>query len=310
MVHILKMKKTQENLSKLKDNESIIKKKFNIGEFFFEIQMPVNMSLPENMKLFEQNKKNSDYVYEIKVCDELSSLMKNYSDIHSIMKVIERERMHIWITDIGECRLLYIPGSQSPYAMIWEETNNITKINVAKNILPMMIYDTFFVSLLNLEKRMIERKALILHCAYICYNQKAVLFSAPSGVGKSTQADLWGKYRETKTINGDKALLLRENGIWYAYGWPVCGSSEICFNEKYPIGSIVMLYQAAQDDIKKLEGLAAVRQLFAQVTVNMWSSQYISKVMDQLENLISEVPIYSLGCTMTENAVTCLEKVL
>ncbi|WP_370839368.1 hypothetical protein [Intestinibacter bartlettii] len=33
---------------------------------------------------------------------------------------------------------------------------------------------------------------------------KGILFSAPSGTGKSTQADLWEKYENAEIINGDR----------------------------------------------------------------------------------------------------------
>ena len=150
----------------------------------------------------------------------------------------------------------------------------------------------------------------ILHSAYMCYEDTAVLFSAPSETGKSTQAGLWEKYRGTWTVNGDRSLLIREEDGWYANGWPVCGSSEICNNKSYPVRAIVMLSQAKENRISRLKGLEALRKVMEQITINAWNSEFQIQAMDELEILLKEVPVYHLECDISEDAVRCLEDVL
>ena len=157
---------------------------------------------------------------------------------------------------------------------------------------------------------MIDTEAMIFHSAYMNYQNSAVLFSAPSETGKSTQANLWEKYRGTYTVNGDRSLLIREKDGWYAYGWPICGTSEICRNEVYPVRAIVMLKQAKENKAYPLKGFQAMREVMEQITVNSWDTEFQIKVMDQLEILLSEVPVYRLECDMSENAVKCLEELI
>lgn len=67
---------------------------------------------------------------------------------------------------------------------------------------------------------MMRRDALVLHCAYMQREGKAILFSAPGGTGKTTQATLWEKHRGTRVVNGDKALIRRVDGyaaVRYTY---------------------------------------------------------------------------------------------
>ena len=151
---------------------------------------------------------------------------------------------------------------------------------------------------------------MVLHCAYIEYNGEAILFSAPSETGKTTQGNLWEKYRGARTVNGDRGLLQKINGKWFVRGWPVCGSSEVCHNEQMPIRCIVMLSQAPVDSVERLHPAKAFAQIYSQITVNRWNRGANLRTMELIEELISDVPVYHLACTMNETAVKTLEEAI
>ena len=111
-------------------------------------------------------------------------------------------------------------------------------------------------------------------------------------------------------MNGDRSLLVRKEDGWYAYGWPVCGSSEICHNESYPIRAIVMLKQAKENKAYPLTGFSAVREVMEQITINAWDREFQITVMDKMDQLLREVPVYRLECDVSEEAVSCLEKLI
>lgn len=50
--------------------------------------------------------------------------------------------------------------------------------------------------------------------------------------------------------------------------------------------------------------------LFSQITVNRWNRESAARTLDLTEELIGQVPVLHLDCTISENAVDCLEKVL
>lgn len=54
---------------------------------------------------------------------------------------------------------------------------------------------------------MLAKDAMVLHCSVLKVKSGVILFSGPSGIGKSTQAGLWTKYRKARVINGDRTLL-------------------------------------------------------------------------------------------------------
>lgn len=249
-------------------------------------------------------------VYTLEYADHMTDIMAEVTGKQVGNGIIVRENLRVFQTEAGECRCIYFFGADMPYAVSMQKGGADYHVWVDKGVEEMLAYDTVFIAMLSLEKHMIQNGAMILHSAYMCYKDSAVLFSAPSEVGKSTQASLWEKYRGTRTINGDRSLLIRGENGWYAYGWPVCGSSEVCNNEAYPIRAIVMLKQAKINRAYPIKGFQAVREIMEQITINSWDGAFQMRVMDNLEQLIQEVPIYRLECDISEQAVECLEQLL
>ena len=143
------------------------------------------------------------------------------------------------------------------------------RVLLARDRIQGLHIDPVFTSLLALERRLIARDSLILHCAYMVYQGEDILFSAPSETGKTTQANLWEKYRGSRTVNGDRALLGKRKGRWTAQGWPVCGTSEVCHNEEFPIRAVVMLSQAKENQAQQLPPGRSFPLLYSQITVNL-----------------------------------------
>ena len=196
-----------------------------------------------------------------------------------------------------------------PYAFYRETAQNRAEVFVGRWYLAEVEkYEVVFLSLLALERRLAEQPCLILHCAYTEYQGKAMLFSAPSGTGKTTQAGLWEQYRESRTVNGDKALLEYDGTAWTANGWPVCGTSGVCENKKLPVGCIVMLSQAKTNQAWRLRPAEAFTSLYGQITMNRWDREGLVHSLDLLEQLAGKVPVYHLACDISEDAVKTLEQ--
>lgn len=287
-----------------------MKKQYQFGHTIIEIHIPAEMKIPANMSLFEVQADRVDKIYYLEFADKLFQVEQRFREENSDIKDYMRKNMRILVTKEKECRIIRFEGTMRPYGISVEENQEVTRVWVDFEVEHMMQYDTVFSSVLGLEKVVLRKNALILHSAYICRDGEAVLFSAPSETGKSTQANLWEQYRGTRTINGDRSLLVKESDGWYAYGWAICGSSEICHNEAYPIHAIVMLHQAKENTVQRLSVLEALKKLMSQITINMWNSDFQMKALDLIQELITEIPVYELGCNISEDAVVCLEQVL
>lgn len=287
---------------------------YKIGKVYIEICKPENMKTPKNLELFRVEEslyaEKVQMTYSIEYVEDIERLEQDFERRKVAGKSAVRNNLLVYQVAEGECRVIRATGIKSAYAVTLTMPNGWCNVWVDQAYDSWMELDVVFVSLLALEKQMVDTGALILHSAYMCYEEMAVLFSAPSETGKSTQARLWEQYRGTSTINGDKSLLIRENDGWKAYGWPICGTSGICYNESYPIRAIVMLKQAKKNQAYPLKGLQAVREIMEQITINAWDSTFQMKVMDLLECLVQEIPVYRLECDISEEAVKCLENVI
>lgn len=161
-----------------------------------------------------------------------------------------------------------------------------------------------------IERLLIHGQRLVLHASFIEWQGKAIAFTANSGVGKSTQADLWEKYADAETINGDRMAFGLRNGVMTGFGLPVAGSSGIFTNKAVPIRAIVLLGRAPQSSISRAASSGAIRDLLQQVTVNRWDQRFMTSVFHILSQLLGLVPAYRLLATPDEDAVNCLKLAL
>lgn len=275
---------------------------FCIGDFRFSITYPETVSPPEHFMIFQTDAQESEYDYTLSVVDELPQPEGKL--------IAQREDILVCGENGLESRLLGIKGWDGHYACYRETSERSAEILFAADCISKLRIDPAFTSLLALERRLVKKDALILHCAYTSYRGEAILFSAPSETGKTTQANLWGKYRSSQTINGDKSLLQCVDGRWTAQGWPVCGTSEVCHNIATPIRAIVMLSQGKTDVVSRLSPIQAYSQLYSQVTVNGWNRDSVDHTLNLIGALIGQIPVYHLSCTISEHAVACLEQAL
>ncbi len=163
---------------------------------------------------------------------------------------------------------------------------------------------------LNIEHIMAENGSFILHASYIKYNNEAILFTAPSGTGKSTQAQLWCDHCGAELINGDRAAIVPKDGTFWAYGVPYAGSSGVCKNEAYPIKTIVYLSQAPENTVTRLNGILAFRKVWEGCTADVWNKEDMEASIKTVSDLIASVPVFHLSCLPDESAVKALENEL
>ncbi len=163
---------------------------------------------------------------------------------------------------------------------------------------------------LEIERLVTEAGGFVFHCAYIAVGDRAVLFTAPSGVGKSTQAELWRTLRGAEIVNGDRAVVRIDGNRVLACGIPFSGSSTYCRNRELEVAAIVYLGQAPVTSIRRLRGYAAFTRIWEGCSVHTWEPEQMKAVSALVAAAAGSVPVYHMPCTPDESAVEALEKML
>lgn len=184
------------------------------------------------------------------------------------------------------------------------------RITLTKELVPGIVSARLVLNALDVEHLVASEGGTILHASFMEYEGRAILFTAPSETGKSTQAELWKKHRGAEIVNGDRAALIREGERICAAGLPFSGSSRYCGNRTLPLMAVVYLKQAPKTTIRKLRGAEAFRRVWEGCCVNTWHRGDMEAASALVESLLGQVSIYELACTPDETAVEVLEREL
>lgn len=160
------------------------------------------------------------------------------------------------------------------------------------------------------RNRLLFHKGLVLHASAVQYEGKGILFSAPSETGKTTQARLWCEKMGAELINNDRpAVKVIENKA-YVYGTPWSGLPSECNNNYSSLNAIVMLEQASENSIYKLNTSEAISRLMPRCFWPYYDSGLMDIAISNLERLLKNVPIYLLKCMPDMGAVELVYKTI
>lgn len=207
-----------------------------------------------------------------------------------------------------EMRFHYFLGFEEP-CMLYEETETAGKTVYLNKKYESALLNTGNYKIFNalaLEKVLIAHESIILHASYVNYKGKAILFTAPSGTGKSTQAALWEKYKDAEVVNGDRVIIRKGKEGYEAWGIPVCGSSDICLNRTLPIAAIVYLQQGLNNHMQIMGFAERVKRLISETTISFFDHDFVERALEILQSIGAQIPCYYYSCTKDENAVVKL----
>ena len=152
--------------------------------------------------------------------------------------------------------------------------------------------------------KLLQYSGMVLHASAVMVDGRAYLFSADSGVGKSTHTSLWQQMLgEDKAviINDDKPALRRIDGQWLAYGTPWCGKDGLNRNLSAPVGGICFLERGSENTITSYPADDLLFRVLRQ-TIIVQQSSYINHLLTLIDSLTNQVPIWQLHCTPTVEA--------
>ena len=157
---------------------------------------------------------------------------------------------------------------------------------------------------------LVTRRTLLMHSSLIDYQGNGIMFLGPSGIGKTTQAELWNQFTGADILNGDRVFVRENPDGFYGYGSPWHGSSPYCMNAKVKLKALVTLEQASENSIRKLSGFDVLQRIMDQVFLPHWYPEGMTPCLDTLNDLLAQIPVYHLACRPDEDAVQLLKNEL
>ncbi|NLT15818.1 MAG: hypothetical protein GXY05_15950 [Clostridiales bacterium] len=168
------------------------------------------------------------------------------------------------------------------------------KIYANKTPLPPYLETNYLISAFS--SRLSYFGGFVMHGSVVEHNGLGVVFTASSGVGKTTHAELWAKHFADPIINGDRAVLRVIGEEVFVYGSPWSGSSVYVVNSKAPLAAIIVLEQADVNQIRKLNILESLQYFATHCYLPVWSGELTALCMKTLDEVLKRTPVYLLQC--------------
>lgn len=142
----------------------------------------------------------------------------------------------------------------------------------------------------------------LMHGSAVAAGDRAWIFTAPSGVGKTTHTKLWlDNIPGSFVVNGDKPLIRHTDVGFWVSGTPWAGKEGWNRNTSVPLGGIVFLSRGEQNRIEKVPAAVIFPLLFSQ-TYRPAQTDAQKQTLELLKALCGEVPFYKLACNMQPDA--------
>lgn len=151
---------------------------------------------------------------------------------------------------------------------------------------------------------MLRRDVIMFHSSGLSFDGQGLLFTAPSGTGKSTHTRLWqAKFGDrVKMINDDKPAV-GCGETFMTYGTPFSGKDHINNNISAPLKAIVLIDRAPENSVSVLNGVAKTHAIAEEILRPFNNPKLMIQTLELVDKVANNVPCYKLSCTPTEEAV-------
>ena len=263
------------------------------------VNMPYKIKIKEESKEFIVDEIKEDIVVDFIAIDK---------PIFDEDKILYNGIIRVQKTGYGIVYSIRLEPGAEPHEWFIPIKENHYEVRYLKEKESYIEYSRNLLEIINIEQILNNFSAFILHSSFIEWKDKGILFSAPSGTGKSTQADLWDKYEDVEIINGDKAGIRKMDGRWTAYGLPFAGTSGIYKNKKAEISHIIVLRQGKENKLTKLSPREAFIKLYSETIVHTWDKEFQENIVNMITDVVQSVPIYQYECLPDKSAVDFLKE--
>ncbi len=153
------------------------------------------------------------------------------------------------------------------------------------------------------RNRIISHNGLVVHASAILHNNECIMFSAPSGTGKSTQARLWEEHMGAVVINDDHPAVKLIDNKPVVFGTPWAGSDRKYQNINAPLRAVFILEQSNEIMLRKLDFNDIINCFLPRCFLPYYDEKLMVTAMQLFESMFLQIPVYLLKCTPDKESV-------
>lgn len=145
-------------------------------------------------------------------------------------------------------------------------------------------------------REIIPHGRFFLHASAVVLDGEAYLFSAPSGMGKSTHTALWlRQFKGSYILNDDKPVIFPENEGVTVWGTPFAGKTDLQVNLGVPLRAVCFLKQGNENSITRIDSERAIA-LTLNNTYRPKNSDNMKLLLDMIEKVVERADIFEMSC--------------
>ena len=155
-----------------------------------------------------------------------------------------------------------------------------------------------------IAKRLPTYDAFVFHGVALEYEGQALLFTAKSGVGKTTHTRLWlSRFSDkVKVLNGDKPILRLIDGIPFVFGSPWQGKENYGYNGKAPLRALAFVHRAPENRAEPVGDIGTAILPFLSQTYVPQHEDSATRVFAITDTILKTITLTNLYVNMEPDA--------
>ncbi|MDF2540315.1 MAG: hypothetical protein K0S47_33 [Herbinix sp.] len=157
------------------------------------------------------------------------------------------------------------------------------------------------------RNRLLFHDGLVIHSSAIEFEGNAIVFTAPSGTGKTTHARLWQEKYKVPVINDDHPAVRIIDEKPILYGTPWAGETKKFIDKSCILKGVVILEQGAQNQIWKADKNEIVKEFLPRCFLPYYDKNLMHKSFRIFSDIISNIEVYKLKCKPDQESVQLVQ---
>jgi len=145
-------------------------------------------------------------------------------------------------------------------------------------------------------------------CGLATPDGRGFLFVGHSGAGKSTLGKQWVKHREATILSDDRVVVTKGDSGYRLHGTPWHGEAGLARNASADLKAVFLIQHGDCNETVPMKPAQASVELLSRSFVPWYRARDLDFTLGFLQQLASEVPIYTFRCLPDVSAVEYLER--